>query len=175
MLARYRDVDLPIFPVDEVAWNYYQIKQRADLGEPFVRRAQLAYKGEQRSLKKVLESADELFDRACGSVGAAVVHHEWGLTKINNAAKWLVKNVSVIRRGFELLPTDYLLVAEVDCIVGGASVPSERSGGLDNLRWYTANTESGNIRCWDLLAKQFVESPSGATTLVDIDPLLTTK
>jgi hypothetical protein len=85
-LLRYPELDLPIYPEDEVAYTTHEISEAARSGgDTILRRACLRYEGPERNLKTLLDLGDRVLTNVCTTMNIDQAGHTWGLAPLSDA------------------------------------------------------------------------------------------
>jgi hypothetical protein len=115
-VLRYRGLDLPEFPAEEVLYRKPQYKQAAAEDRPdFIR--SLLTTGPEDSLRTRLDRASQTFQHISELCGVSVVPYEWGVYK-DRPKNYSQDPAIELRRKLcsNILPQGYLLAARVATI-----------------------------------------------------------
>jgi hypothetical protein len=169
ILAKYHDLELPVFETGQVLRRKGEFREAARKGQQdFMRRVNFNALG-FTSLHDCLKFVDVTFLRLTEVCGARVVPHQWGLYASSEKPSESEQ---------KLLPSGHLLGARVNTIQeddSQFSTPQDRKELEKNLhRYYEGEFYTGGYILGDITPEQFMigeESISGdmGIWLVDVD------
>lgn len=171
---------LVYYPRDQIAWDTLSILKVSsrtnafDTTESFHRYARLImhHSTMHMPLLDILNTADELFNKVAERCGTQVVAHTFGLTDWDESAHL---------PGYPMLshpsiPDEHELVAEVTIVPDATPITPGHplySPMKQTMRQIQEEAIRNNSWHWsDARPEQFVVSPTGDITLVDIEPFI---
>lgn len=166
-----RGLELPVYPADTLFIN----PKHTDPAESdvhgtgtFVRRVDMFAEGFS-SLKKALNTADEVFARVAGHTGAIVVEHHWGFLDRPRSVQQ--------QKLWPLVPPEFTLIAEIEIIRDIQPLTADQKEKLEDYSVWDTKL-AGNGYTWiDYSSGQFINGlsitqPEPQLILSDIEPLI---